>query len=97
MAGNPYIVSVRTPEILDKLEQHPIWHDRAEEMERARASVLVGTGVAWEPDAPPRPRVASYGSVCSVDPKASQESILPALAHRVHDAAKMWRQYAQRS
>ena len=46
MTGNPYIVSVRTPEILDKLEQHPIWRDRVEEMERARAGVLVGTGVA---------------------------------------------------
>jgi len=31
MAGNPYIASVRTPEILDKLEQHPIWRDRAQE------------------------------------------------------------------
>jgi CO/xanthine dehydrogenase Mo-binding subunit len=30
MAGNPYIVSIRTPEILDKLEQHPIWKERAE-------------------------------------------------------------------
>ena len=29
MTGNPYIVSVRTPEILDKLEQHPIWQQRA--------------------------------------------------------------------
>jgi CO/xanthine dehydrogenase Mo-binding subunit len=36
----------RAPEILDKLEQPPIWRDRAEEMERARAGVLVGTGVA---------------------------------------------------
>src|SRR4029077_21091079 len=31
LAGNRYIVSVRTPEILDKLEQHPIWQKRAEE------------------------------------------------------------------
>ena len=46
MTGNPYIVSVRTPTILDKLEKHPIWRDRAEEKERARAGVLVGTGVA---------------------------------------------------
>ena len=46
MTGNPYIVSVRTPAILDKLENHPIWRDRAEEKERARAGVLVGTGVA---------------------------------------------------
>ena len=46
MTGNPYVVSVRTPEILDKLEQHPIWRDRAEQKERALAGVLVGTGVA---------------------------------------------------
>jgi CO/xanthine dehydrogenase Mo-binding subunit len=46
IAGNPYTVSVRTPEILDKLESHPIWQDRAEEKERARTGVLVGTGVA---------------------------------------------------
>ena len=31
MTGNPWTVSIRTPEILDKLEQHPIWRDRAEE------------------------------------------------------------------
>jgi CO/xanthine dehydrogenase Mo-binding subunit len=46
MTGNPYIVSVRTPAILDKLEQHPIWRDRAEEKARAASRVLVGTGVA---------------------------------------------------
>ena len=47
MAGNPYSVSVRTPEILDKLEQHPIWRQRAEEKARgSRDGKLVGTGVA---------------------------------------------------
>jgi CO/xanthine dehydrogenase Mo-binding subunit len=46
MAGNPYLTSVRTPEILDKLEQHPIWRDRAEEKARAASGVLIGTGVA---------------------------------------------------
>jgi CO/xanthine dehydrogenase Mo-binding subunit len=40
-------VSVRTPEILDKLEQHPIWRQRAEEKARGQqAGILVGTGVA---------------------------------------------------
>src|SRR5262249_49944188 len=34
MAGNTYSVSVRTPEILDKLEQHAIWRDRAAEKAR---------------------------------------------------------------
>jgi CO/xanthine dehydrogenase Mo-binding subunit len=47
MTGNPYIVSVRTPEILDKLEMHPIWRQRAEEKARLQHSgILVGTGVA---------------------------------------------------
>ena len=47
MAGNPYIVSVRTPEILDKLEKHPIWKERAEQKARGLpAGILVGTGVA---------------------------------------------------
>jgi CO/xanthine dehydrogenase Mo-binding subunit len=47
MTGNPYIVSVRTPGILDKLEMHPIWRQRAEEKARLQSSgILVGTGVA---------------------------------------------------
>jgi CO/xanthine dehydrogenase Mo-binding subunit len=47
MAGNTYSVSVRTPEILDKLEKHPIWQQRAEEKARGQqAGTLVGTGVA---------------------------------------------------
>jgi CO/xanthine dehydrogenase Mo-binding subunit len=46
MTGNPYSVSVRTQEILDKLERHPIWRKRAEEKARARPGFLVGTGVA---------------------------------------------------
>jgi CO/xanthine dehydrogenase Mo-binding subunit len=47
MTGNPYSVSVRTPEILDKLEQHAIWRQRAPEQARAQpAGILIGTGVA---------------------------------------------------
>jgi CO/xanthine dehydrogenase Mo-binding subunit len=47
MMGNRYIVSVRTPEMLDKLEMHPIWRQRAEEKARLQHSgILVGTGVA---------------------------------------------------
>jgi CO/xanthine dehydrogenase Mo-binding subunit len=47
MAGNKYVVSVRTQEVLDKLEQHPIWQQRAQEKARAQqAGLLVGTGVA---------------------------------------------------
>jgi CO/xanthine dehydrogenase Mo-binding subunit len=46
-AGNFYSVSVRTPEILDKLERHPIWQKRADEKARGQqARLLVGTGVA---------------------------------------------------
>jgi CO/xanthine dehydrogenase Mo-binding subunit len=46
MTGNPYSVSVRTTEILDKLERHPIWQRRAQEKSSARDGILVGTGVA---------------------------------------------------
>lgn len=47
MTGNPYSVSVRTPEILDKLQKHPIWRQRAEEKaRRQQAGIIVGTGVA---------------------------------------------------
>lgn len=47
IAGNPYTVSIRTPEILDKLEMHPIWRQRAEEKARGQqAGLLIGTGVA---------------------------------------------------
>ena len=46
MTGNPYSVSVRAPEILDKLEKQAIWKDRAREKAAARTGFLVGTGVA---------------------------------------------------
>jgi CO/xanthine dehydrogenase Mo-binding subunit len=47
MAGNTYSVSIRALEILDKLEQHPIWKQRADEKARGQqAGILVGTGVA---------------------------------------------------
>ncbi|WP_429022482.1 xanthine dehydrogenase family protein molybdopterin-binding subunit [Bradyrhizobium sp. I1.14.4] len=46
MTGNPYIVSVRTPDILDKLETHPIWRQRAAFKQKAAEGRLVGTGVA---------------------------------------------------
>ena len=46
MAGNPYSVSVRTNEILDKLEKHPIWAERADHKGNTKAGLLVGTGVA---------------------------------------------------
>lgn len=46
MAGNPYSVSVRAPEILDKLEANAIWRDRTLHRQDARPGVLVGTGVA---------------------------------------------------
>jgi CO/xanthine dehydrogenase Mo-binding subunit len=46
MTGNPYVVSVRTSEILDKLEKHPIWQQRAQQKSAAAPGMLVGTGVA---------------------------------------------------
>jgi CO/xanthine dehydrogenase Mo-binding subunit len=46
MTGNPYSVSVRTTEILDKLEKHPIWQQRAQRKSAARPGFLVGTGMA---------------------------------------------------
>ena len=47
LSGNTYSVSVRTPEILDKLEQQAIWRERAAAKARGReAGLLVGTGVA---------------------------------------------------
>jgi CO/xanthine dehydrogenase Mo-binding subunit len=46
MTGNPYTVSVRTTEILDKLERHPIWQQRAQQKSAAPQGILVGTGVA---------------------------------------------------
>src|SRR5260370_41265549 len=47
MAGNTYSVSIRTPEILDKLEQHPIWKQRAHHKARGQqAGIPAGTGVA---------------------------------------------------
>jgi CO/xanthine dehydrogenase Mo-binding subunit len=46
ITGNPYSISIRTPEILDKLEKHPIWQQRAAQKARAPSGLLVGTGVA---------------------------------------------------
>ena len=46
MMGNPYTVSVRTTEILDRLENHPIWQQRAEHKTARKDGLLIGTGVA---------------------------------------------------
>ena len=48
MAGNTYVGVVRTPEILDKLEKHAMWQQRAAEKTRGQQNGdrLVGTGVA---------------------------------------------------
>lgn len=45
MTGNPWTVSVRTAEILDKLEAHPIWHERATHKDPTEKT-LTGTGIA---------------------------------------------------
>src|SRR6266404_5191145 len=48
MTGNTYGVSVRTPEILDRLANHPIWQQRTQEKARGgqQGGIVVGTGVA---------------------------------------------------
>src|SRR5882672_2220399 len=47
MTGNTYNDSVRTPEVLDKLESHLIWQQRAEHKARGQqGGIAVGTGVA---------------------------------------------------
>jgi CO/xanthine dehydrogenase Mo-binding subunit len=47
VTGNTYSVSVRTPEILDKIEKHPIWQQRTNEKARGQQTgIVVGTGVA---------------------------------------------------
>src|SRR5262249_7934021 len=47
VGGNAYVVSIRTPEILDKLEKHPISAQRAEEEAGGQQwGILVGPGVA---------------------------------------------------
>lgn len=47
LTGCTYSVSVRAPEILDKLEKHPIWQQRSQEKARGQQSgIVVGTGVA---------------------------------------------------
>src|SRR5258705_737672 len=47
MTGNPYNDSLRAPEVLDKLANHPIWQQRAQEKVRGQqGGIVVGTGVA---------------------------------------------------
>jgi CO/xanthine dehydrogenase Mo-binding subunit len=47
LTGSTYGVSVRTPEILDKLVNHPIWQQRTQEKTRGQPDgIVVGTGVA---------------------------------------------------
>jgi CO/xanthine dehydrogenase Mo-binding subunit len=47
MTGSTYSVSVRAPEILDKIEKHPIWQQRTQEKARGqKGGIVVGTGVA---------------------------------------------------
>lgn len=69
LAGNPYIVSIRTPEILDKLEKHPIWKERAEQKARGQqAGFLVGTGIACATKDYGSGGDATFGSV-EIDPE----------------------------
>ncbi len=47
MTGIAYSVSLRAPEILDKLANHPIWQQHTQEKARGQqGGIVVGTGVA---------------------------------------------------
>ncbi|MEP7329467.1 MAG: molybdopterin cofactor-binding domain-containing protein [Betaproteobacteria bacterium] len=46
MAGNTYFGPVRTPEILDKLDRHPIWQQRAAFKAKTPSGFATGTGLA---------------------------------------------------
>ena len=47
ITGNTYSVAVRTPELLDKIEKHPIWRQRAQEKARGQeGGFAIGTGIA---------------------------------------------------
>src|SRR5258707_15430506 len=48
LTGNTYRVSLRAPEVLDKLSNHPILQQRAQEKARGgqQGGIVVGTGVA---------------------------------------------------
>jgi CO/xanthine dehydrogenase Mo-binding subunit len=46
MTGNPYTVTVRAQEILDRLEGHVLWRERAAWKTGAGAGHVTGTGVA---------------------------------------------------
>ncbi len=46
LAGNTYFGPVRTPEILDKLDRHAIWQQRAAAKAQPPAGMVVGTGVS---------------------------------------------------
>ena len=76
MMGNPYSVSVRTPEILDKLEKHPIWQKRAEQKARGQqAGKAIGTGVACAT------KDYGTGADCSRGPwKSIRKAGLPSIA-----------------
>ena len=54
MTGNPYSVSVRTTEILDKLEKHPIWQQRAQQKIAARRKACSSA-----PASPASPRITA--------------------------------------
>src|SRR5258708_12033592 len=83
MAGNPYIVSIRTPEILDKLEQHPIWKERAEQKARGlSAGILVGSCAPFPPNDFGTEGDGTLGSprLCPQSPSAIPKPTPPARA-----------------
>ncbi len=81
MTGNNYDVAIRTPEILDKLEQHPIWKRRGDGRDRSpQSEIMTGTGVACV--------TKNYGS--GADCSLARVEIDPAGKITVHsDAVEM--------
>lgn len=91
MTGNPWTVSVRTAEILDKLEMHPIWRDRAS-AKSEKPDTLVGTGTACCTKSYGTGADCSHGRVeiapdgtltVSIDSVEMGNGIATAAAHRV--------------
>ena len=75
-AGNPYVVSIRTPEILDKLEKHPIWA-RREQRRRAGSSREFSS----VPASRASPRTTAPEETLAWDPSKSLRTVrLPSIA-----------------
>jgi CO/xanthine dehydrogenase Mo-binding subunit len=71
MTGNPYSVSVRTAEILDKLEKHPIWRQRAQEKPARRKAFSSGRASPASPRITAPAPIVRWGASNSAEGKIS--------------------------